>query len=134
MIRMRDKPYIILGLVIFLGLLAFPFWYNVGKASAAPEPSLDTPAIRQLSQKQCVEARSYMRKSHMQLLNDWRNWVVRDGDRIYVAENGKKYEISLQNSCLQCHSNKAQFCDQCHNYVGVAPDCWTCHIEPEENK
>ncbi|HBZ55705.1 MAG TPA: menaquinol oxidoreductase, partial [Syntrophobacteraceae bacterium] len=55
---------------------------------------------------------------------------VRNGMREYKAPNGKVYNMSLQNECLRCHSNKAQFCDQCHNYMAVAPYCFTCHVEP----
>ncbi|KKM09742.1 menaquinol oxidoreductase [Clostridiales bacterium PH28_bin88] len=144
----NERP-ILAGLAIFLGLITFPFWYGMGKAAPAPEPNLDTPAIRQLQVKECVEATTEMRARHMQLLNDWRNWVVRDGNRVYVAENGKRYEMSLQNTCLECHSsrhqpgqaqpvtaqpNQAEFCDTCHNYAGVKPDCWTCHVVPKEER
>jgi len=34
---------------------------------------------------------------------------------------------------MDCHNNKTKFCDQCHNYAGVSPYCWECHIEPKEN-
>ena len=27
--------------------------------------------------------------------------------------------MSLSNTCLDCHSNKAEFCDRCHNYASV---------------
>lgn len=141
---MYNARPIIAGIVIFLGLVTFPFWYGMGKAAPAPEPNLDTPAIQQLQVKECVEPTPDMRARHMQLLNDWRNWVVRDGNRVYVAENGKKYDMSLQNTCLKCHasptpsdrmeSNQTQFCDTCHNYAGVKPDCWSCHIDPREGK
>ena len=64
--------------------------------------------------------------------------VVRNGKRMYVASDGKTYEMSLQNECIRCHSNKTQFCDQCHNYAGLKADstpyCWTCHIPPKETK
>jgi hypothetical protein len=42
--------------------------------------------------------------------------------------------MSLQNSCMKCHSNKKEFCDKCHNYVAVKPYCWSCHIAPKEDK
>ncbi|QGP90712.1 hypothetical protein MGLY_00210 [Neomoorella glycerini] len=132
---MNDSRYIITGLIVFIVLVTFPFWANAGKAAPpAPAPSLDTPAIQQLPEKQCVEATAYMRTDHMKLLDEWRTRVVREGKRIYVASNGKEYEMSLEKTCLQCHSSKAQFCDQCHNYLDVQPDCWTCHIEPKESK
>ena len=42
------------------------------------------------------------------------------------------YDISLAGTCMKCHSNKAEFCDRCHDYAGVSPDCWSCHVAPQE--
>lgn len=127
---MYDGSKIIPGLIIFLCLITFPIWYTVagGRSSYSPDPK--TPADK----KQCVEPAEYMTSSHMDLLNDWRDEVVRGENRIYEASDGKTYEMSLSNTCMNCHSNKADFCDECHNYVGVNPYCWDCHIEPAENR
>jgi len=129
---MYDSGKILAGLAIFAMLITFPVWYHLGKATPPPEPDLDTPAIAQLAQKECVEPTDYMRAFHMELLKQWRDWVVRDGKRIYVGQDGKQYVMSLEDTCLKCHSNKARFCDQCHNYVRVQPNCWNCHVVPEE--
>jgi len=75
-----------------------------------------------------------MKANHMDLLNQWRDDVVRKGVRIYKAGNGRKFEMSLSNTCMNCHSNKSEFCDECHGYGGVDPYCWDCHIEPEEGQ
>jgi hypothetical protein len=75
-----------------------------------------------------------MKREHMQLLNDWRDRVVRDGDTIYTNAEGKTFTISLQNTCMKCHSNKSKFCDECHNYAAVKPYCWDCHIAPKEKQ
>jgi len=142
---------IIASLIIFVALLAFPFFYNIGKANAGPE---NLPAsISQLASKQCVEPAEYMRANHMQLLNKWRESAVREGKTVYVNSQGKSFDISLQ-SCVDCHktvtvpnagglSNPAsnagglskpainasdQFCVSCHNYAAVKPTCWSCHI------
>jgi hypothetical protein len=131
MMKMYDAGKIIIGIIIGVGLLTFPFWYNMGKAASPPEPKL-TEKAREA--KQCVEATPYMRSSHMQLLNSWRDMVVRQEKREYIAATGREYNMSLQNTCVDCHSNKTQFCDQCHNYMGIAPFCWDCHIAPKENK
>lgn len=131
---MYNGGKIIVGLIIFLGLLTFPFYYNMGKATVKPEPKIDTPVIQQLEVKQCVESKEFMRANHMQLVNDWRDSALRDGNRVYVSSSGKHYEISLQNTCMNCHSNKKEFCDRCHSYAGVKPYCWNCHIEPKEKK
>jgi hypothetical protein len=125
---MYDTGKIITGLIIFLCLITFPLWYDAitGKAATKPELKIVT------KEKQCVEATPYMRNSHMKLLIQWRDQVVRQNMRLYKGIGGKTYTMSLTNTCLNCHSNKQQFCDQCHNYVGVTPTCWNCHIIPEE--
>lgn len=128
---MYDGGKIIIGLIIGVGLLLSPFIYDAGKAAKPPAPELTEKAKEA---KECVAETSYMKSSHMQLLDEWRHTVVRDGERYYKAKNGKVYYKSLQTTCLDCHSNKSKFCDQCHDYVGIDPYCWTCHIEPKENK
>ena len=122
---------IALGLVIFLIGITFPFWYGKGK-STPPFLLLDTPAIAHLKEKRCVEDTAFMRANHMKLLNAWRDEAVRDGNRVYTAKNGRSFEKSLSGTCIQCHSNKAQFCDRCHNYVGAKPTCFSCHVVPGE--
>ncbi len=86
--KMYDGGKVITGIIILLALVAFPFLYNivsynVGKASKVPEPKVDTPEIQRLPEKErvCVEPKEYMRDNHMKLLNDWRDWVVREGSR-----------------------------------------------------
>jgi hypothetical protein len=127
---MYDAAKIMAGIIIFLSLITFPVWYNVtgGKAEYVPDLKIVT------QEKQCVESKGYMRANHMQLLNEWRDTVVRGDNRGYVASDGKKYDISLSRTCLTCHVNKADFCDKCHNYVEVTPTCFNCHVVPEEKK
>ncbi len=128
---MYDGWKIIIGIIIFAGLMIFPILYDTGKATPPPEPKIDTPEIQKMEVKQCIEPKEHMKSEHMQILNDWRDRVVRDGKTIYIASDGKQYTISLQNTCMKCHSNKDKFCDECHNYAAVSPYCWDCHIEPE---
>ena len=130
---MYNSGKIIAGLIVFILFVTFPFLFNMGKASAKPKPSIDTPVINQMQVKQCVESKDFMRTEHMQLLNSWRDSVVRNGDRIYVNKAGQSINMSLQNTCMNCHSNKKKFCDECHNYMAVKPYCWSCHIQPKEN-
>lgn len=125
---MYNAGKVIIGLLVFVGLVTFPFWYNAGKAAVAPELVLPE------KEKECVEPAQFMRAKHMELIDQWRNEVVRKGNRIYIGFNGKKYDMSLQNTCMGCHKEKEKFCDRCHNYVAVAPNCWSCHIEPKEMK
>ncbi|MDP2646207.1 MAG: sulfate reduction electron transfer complex DsrMKJOP subunit DsrJ [Desulfobacterales bacterium] len=126
---MHDKKWIIIGLSVFLAFFTFPFWYNMGKASPAPEPELTGKSA---GAKACVEPKAYMKTRHMQLLNQWRASVVREEKKIYVSSTGKTFKMSLTQTCLDCHTEKSRFCDQCHTYVSVRPDCWDCHIDPKE--
>jgi hypothetical protein len=127
---MNDKKWIVLGLVIFLGLFTFPLWYNIlvkaGKAAPAPEVVLTEKAK---AAKQCVMSTAYMKRDHMQLLDLWRHSVVRNAKREFVNPEGKTFNMSLSNTCLDCHSNKAEFCDRCHDYASVRPYCFDCHID-----
>ncbi len=129
--QMYDKGKVIAGLVIFVVLITFPFWYNLGKAAPAPELKIGPKAE---AAKACIESKEYMKAEHMQILNDWRDTVVRDAKRIYVSSSGKQFNMSLSNTCLDCHSEKAEFCDKCHNYASVSPYCWDCHVDPKEAK
>jgi hypothetical protein len=134
--KLYDGGKILIGLLIFVAFATFPFYYNVGKVNAKPEPKLDTPAILQLPEadRKCVESKAFMRTEHMQLLNNWRDSVVRDGNRQYISTaTSSHYNMSLQNECMRCHSSKKKFCDECHNYMAVKPYCFDCHLAPKED-
>jgi hypothetical protein len=122
---MRDRPQILIGLLLFVALFTFPVWHGLAKRTPPEAPAVKLP----VNQTQCVAPLAYMRDSHMQLLIDWREQVVRDDQRQFHAFNGKVYDKSLTRTCLeQCHTDRAEFCDRCHNYAGVsAPYCWDCH-------
>jgi hypothetical protein len=123
---MKDKNKIFAGLAIFIVVVTFPFWFNLGKAAPAPELELTAKAK---AAKTCVMPTEYMTAEHMQLLDVWRHSVVRGGERMFVNADGKLYNMSLSNTCLDCHSNKEKFCDRCHDYASVRPYCWDCHID-----
>lgn len=127
---------ILAGLIIFLGIFALPFVFNAtSPAYQAPEvklPDQATVTAAGYDKVQCVESKEFMRTSHMQLLNEWRDWALRDGKRTYVGKDGVQYKISLQNTCMKCHTSKKEFCDKCHNVAEVTPYCWDCHYTPEE--
>jgi hypothetical protein len=123
---MSDKKLIIAGIVIFFALFTFPLWFNLGKAAPAPKLVLTEKAK---AAKECVMPTDYIRANHMKVLDLWRHQVVRNGQRIFVNAEGKEFTMSLSNTCLDCHSNKADFCDKCHNYASVTPYCWDCHID-----
>ncbi|MBG3877126.1 MULTISPECIES: sulfate reduction electron transfer complex DsrMKJOP subunit DsrJ [Nitratidesulfovibrio] len=126
---MYNGKYIIPGIVIFVGLFTFPFWSNL-LTPKYERPQLAMPA----DQKECIEPAEYMRAEHMHILDVWRDQALREGKRAYVASNGKVWDISLQNTCMKCHANKADFCDKCHNSNSVSPYCWDCHVAPRGNQ
>jgi len=126
--KLHNGGKIIAGLVVFLVLVSSPFLYNVtvGESIERPKWALPDPA----EHPKCILPAEEMRVSHMDLLNEWRDSVVRDGERIYEAPDETKYNMSLSQTCLDCHANKEEFCDKCHNFMGVDPYCWDCHNAP----
>jgi hypothetical protein len=132
--KIYDREIVVIGLAIFVALISFPFWFNLGKAAPAPELKLSDKAK---AAKQCIAPTPYMRAEHMAILDVWRDTVVRDAKRVYSVNDGRQFNMSLstgENSCMGCHVTKADFCDKCHNYASVRPYCWDCHIAPKENK
>ncbi len=125
---MFDSGKVIAGLVLFGLFVTFPIWWQA--VAGAHEP----PDLAEPKGTSCVESAEFMRARHMDLLNEWRNQVVRNGMREYTASDGTEYHISLTLTCLDCHDDKEGFCDECHDYAGVQPLCWECHVVPEEVK
>ncbi|GMT42489.1 MAG: cytochrome c [bacterium] len=120
---MNNKTLGYIVVVFTLLLLAAPAIYNAAghglfaskRAPAAPE--LERPR----NAKECVEPTDYMRKNHQKLLLNERVSAVREGIR--TASH------SL-NNCKSCHKSREKFCDKCHEYIGVKPDCFGCHNLP----
>jgi len=110
----------VIAVVVFLLAIAFPFLYNLvsigllDHAGAAPRLKIDKPG-------QCVESTEWMRHNHMKMLLHVREDSVREGVRLVNK--------SL-HGCRNCHASREDFCDQCHDYVGVEPECWGCHTYP----
>jgi hypothetical protein len=125
---MSDKVKITLGLGAFLVLAAFPFWNRLFAAGDATAPQLELPA----DASQCVEATQYMTANHMDLLNRWRDAVVREGQTEYISRSfpDQTYVMSLTGTCLGCHTSREAFCTRCHDFANVEPTCWDCHLEP----
>lgn len=69
----------------------------------------------------CIRPTDWMRRNHMDLLKDQRELTVREAVRVPKE--------SLLN-CQTCHQSRDKFCDRCHDYVGVKPDCFECHVYP----
>jgi len=119
---MFDAGKIVAGLGVFGALVTGPVWYGLGRGGGQP-PELAKPA----DAKQCIEPKAFMRARHMELLNGWRDGVVRRADRVYVATDGQRHPVSLTGTCLRCHAEPDKFCNKCHAYAGVEVLCWDCH-------
>ena len=100
-------------------LILSPFAYSVGRFAwvrtfAAPKPFLE---VASAPSRRCVRDPKWMRQNHMILLKELRDKTVREGIR---------NDVTL-SSCSQCHQDKAQFCDKCHQAANLHPDCFDCH-------
>ncbi len=110
----------VVAVILFFILLSFPFIYNsltvgvLNSVSATPQPKLE-------KQGKCIRDTDWMRHNHMNLLKHTRENTVRNGVRV---------TMDSINNCRSCHSNRKEFCDSCHTYVGIKPECWNCHIYP----
>ncbi len=133
---MYNAKYVIPGILIFAGLVTAPFWTNMlspEHKKVAVELPAGPVAFFGEERSQCIEPREWMASNHMAMLLNWRDSALRETKRVYVASDGKKWETSLQNTCMACHSNKEEFCDACHNANSVNPYCWDCHVIPQGN-
>jgi len=128
---MYDKGKVTVGIAIFAFIFSVPFWYNavVGKTEIEPELVLTEKAE---AAGKCIEDTAWMRENHMLLLDEWRDLVVREGYRLYTASDGEVYNMSLSNTCMDCHSNYMEFCNRCHSFEKVDPVCWDCHLNWSE--
>ncbi len=131
---MYDGGKIIIGIVIFILVFTSPIWTNWLNPEEAHAPDIKYPE----NYEECVADKEYMNAFHMDMLNDWRDLVVRQNIRYLEKDgkpfmiDGKKAEMSLTKTCLKCHAVKEDFCDQCHNYLDVVPYCWDCHVDKYE--
>ena len=127
---MYNAKAVIIGIVIFVAIFSSPFW-----TSWIGQTYQKTGVVLPAGEKTCIEETEFMRAQHMRLLDEWRDQALREENRVYVsALGGRKWVISLQNTCLKCHSNYTEFCEKCHVANSVYPYCWTCHIIPTEGK
>ena len=142
---MTDRLRITAGLVVAVAGLTSPFWYTWAAGHPGAPPRLELPEGR------CVEDREWMRDHHMQLLDQWRTAVVREGQSTYVSKAYRTtHEMSLTKTCMGCHTSRETFCDRCHEYADVASlhplrqfgttefgktpgiGCWDCHHKAAE--
>ena len=125
---MRDRGALLAGVAVFAAAAAFAGWRAASPAGGSDRPALDPPR----EPGACIEPRSSMAAHHPEILARWRAAVVREGKVRTDAAEGGGVAMSLSGTCLGCHSNKEKFCDSCHLYSGVKPNCWSCHVVPKE--
>ena len=101
---MSEKILVFAGLSLFVLGITFPFWQSIDPDDL-PKVAMETNG------DQCVAPAEYMRKNHMLLLNNWKDSVVRDGNRFHIMPDGSSVEKSLTKTCLGCHVSKKQFCE-----------------------
>jgi len=128
---MSDVLKAVVGLAVFFALAAFPIWYSLGVADDASAPPFPSDLEMPTNSSECVKDKDYMIANHMDLLNRWRDEVVREGDKSGVEIGGKTYKKSLTKGCMCCHTSREHFCNRCHSYLDVKPACWDCHVEPK---
>ena len=97
---MRDRGWIFCGLLMFAARCS-PF--RSGTCVAGRTRPAQPESVLPASEKQCVAPLGYMRASHMQMLLDWREDVVRRGDRriLRIQRQGLREEPDA--TCLGCH-------------------------------
>jgi len=109
-------------LLLFTALL-------LGSTLSAAAPRTPLPVFNAGIGERCVADTEFMRRNHMELLKHQRDETVHRGVR------------SPRNSlrvCLGCHAIDDQgktvslddpqhFCQSCHRYAAVQPDCFQCH-------
>ena len=127
---MYNAKAVAIGIIIFVIVFTSPFW-----VSWIGQDYTKTGVVFPPDQTSCIENTEFMRANHMRLLDEWRDQALRDENREYIsALNGTRWVISLQNTCMKCHDNYAEFCEKCHVANSVDPYCWTCHIIPAGGK
>ena len=128
---MNERPIIFLGLGLLLVAGTSPFWLAVASGGTGTAPDLSEVLDSARAHGSCVESSETMRDAHMDLLDSWRDQVVRFGVRTYDRD-GETVTMSLTRTCLGCHGSREEFCTKCHDYVGVEPSCWDCHLDGGE--
>ncbi|NTW57299.1 MAG: sulfate reduction electron transfer complex DsrMKJOP subunit DsrJ [Chlorobiaceae bacterium] len=123
-----NKTILTIGLPALLMFALLAFFRQSGNAVEAPKAP---PAPVAVDSTKCIAQTEYMRANHMKVLYEWRNSSVREGNRVFIAQNGSRFQKSLK-TCLGCHATNRLFCFNCHMYANVRPKCWNCHLSPME--
>ena len=122
---MRERHVLIAAVVLFLVLAASPVWYARAAGSSARGPELKRPD----TETACVMPTAV----HALVTHGPARDLARPGGPAGHAELDLAGRQDLQD---QPHGHvsalpyqRAEFCDRCHSYAGVAPPCWECHVD-----
>lgn len=139
--NMKIKAMILL--LVFCGILYLPFAVHAGSGnifSGVPVPDLgggtasaDTSSAPEEDNAAIEEYAQTLPKP--ELSSACAQYT--DGQQPAAVPSGTQFGISFEdmrnhmnylkeaehstNDCLGCHTNRQEFCDRCHNYVGVDP-------------
>jgi len=127
---MQGAPIVFTGLGVVILAGVSPFLLSLASGGGGEAPDLSAVLAEAAKKGHCVESQQFMKDAHMDLLDDWRDRVVREGERSYERD-GKPVLMSLTRTCLDCHGSRERFCTECHDYLGVEPSCWDCHLDIE---
>lgn len=130
---MKRLSDLLRSLPALLALTAFAAPAAAGDGDSGLRPDIPEP----LRGDSCVEETDDMRRNHMDYLKGHRDEVMHEGIRT------EKYSLK---ECLSCHvppedearqagrSEDEHFCQNCHEFAGVEPDCFQCHnTRPQES-
>lgn len=118
---MRIDKGIVAVLAVLIILL--PVGYSVLSAVFSQTTPDGSPFLaKPEGADRCVRDTTYMRFHHMDFLKELRNQAAREGIRGDVTIAG----------CRDCHTNRKQFCNRCHDAVNLHLDCFRCHYYPLE--
>lgn len=129
---MYSKKYVIPLVIILLIIFFSPLIYNASAPGFEKEaPTVKNGELAKPEGDHCIENATWMKAWHMDLIHNLRTEAIRHQDITYTSEDyGETYNASL-NTCWECHESKEDFCNACHEYTGVKPYCFECHITPE---
>lgn len=95
-----------------------------------PATAAELPALPKAKGEACIASTEVMRRDHPDMLKHQRDDTLRLGIR------GAKASLK---ACVECHAttdaagkavpvdDPGQFCQSCHAYAAVKPDCFECH-------
>ena len=119
----------IIAVAVAVLIMLFPLAYSL-LYPLVSQGTENLPVFLEKPAGSCVANTAYMRYHHMDLLREVRNEAVREGVRGRMGLNDQ--EVTL-NNCLNCHTSRERFCNQCHRAVNLRVNCFNCHYDPELN-